>query len=63
MTPATATGAAEPEEGLSAMEDVLDISKVEVDKLLRSLRPGAFLEHFRFARHIYKTYYTGQHEI
>ena len=33
---ATAAGVAEPEEGLSAMGDVLDISKVEVDKLLSS---------------------------
>ena len=33
---ATATGVAEPEEGVSAMEDVLDISKVEVDELQRS---------------------------
>ena len=33
---ATATGVAEPEEGLSATGDVLDIPKVEVDELLRS---------------------------
>ena len=33
---ATATGVTEPEEGLSAMGDVLDISKVEVDELQRS---------------------------
>ena len=35
-TVATATGVAEPEEGLSAMGDVLDISKVEENELLRS---------------------------
>ena len=33
---ATATGVPEPEEGLSAMGGVLDISKVEVDELQRS---------------------------